>query len=199
MNIIENLYIENPENPLVDFERIANLFLNQSILRVNEKTYRICSVEFYYQNEMNNDKAAHKHKRQLTIGEWYFHGSGLDITFGKENEYGGILIQAIQQLHLPNQFIAGPLNVITHIFENFGSINLSNLYFGLEFYKHHKEEIISAPRVGLNIKTVGADFSKGYRFLILPKEAHARKIDVISHLVNSGQMSEKEAKDIIYK
>lgn len=135
----------------------------------------------------------------MTTGEWYFHGSGLDITFGSDNEYGGILIQAIREIEPSQHFISGPLNVVTTIFENLGSIDVNSTKFWIGPYNRQPEKIISASRVGLNAKTVGVDFSKGFRFLIFPKEAHARKIDIINHLVSTSQMSLEEAKSKIYK
>lgn len=105
MNFKESLQIKNPANPLEDFERIADLLLNQYVLKVGEKSYRICSIEFYYKQAQHLDKAAHAHQRQLSCGEWYFHGSGLDITFGNESEFGGILIQSIKELEGDKQFM----------------------------------------------------------------------------------------------
>ncbi|MFT7036945.1 MAG: 3-methyladenine DNA glycosylase Mpg [Cyclobacteriaceae bacterium] len=195
----EILKVTHPNNPIADFERIADHILNKCILRVGNKSYRICSIEFYYQQEKHLDKAAHAHQRQLSCGEWYFHGSGLDITFGNETEYGGILIQAIKEIEEPFRFIAGPLKTVTTIFENFGAVSNRQISFGLDLFEHSEEEIISAPRVGLNQETVGESFDKGYRFLIFPKEAHARKIDIINHLVNSNKMTKNEAEARIYK
>lgn len=199
MNMLKHLQISNPESPLGDFKRIADILLNRSILRINDKTYRICSIEFYYQNNHHQDKAAHQHKRQLSTGEWYFHGSGLDITFGNQNEYGGILIQVLKEMEEPEEFIIGPLNVVTKLFENFGQVDKRENIFGLEEFNHNKEDIISAPRVGLNKITVGEDFSRGYRFLIFPREAHKNKKEIINHIVSTTKMTEKEAEAKIYK
>ncbi|PTB96016.1 hypothetical protein C9994_09180 [Marivirga lumbricoides] len=199
MNLKENLYIENPVNPLKDFERISEVLLNSSVLKVGSKSFRICAIEFYYKQADHMDNAAHAHKRQLTCGAWYFHGSGLDITFGDETEYGGILIQAIQNVEEPRIFTAGPLKCVTALFEAFGSASNHRLTFGLEEYRHEHEKIIAAPRVGLNEVTVGDHFSKGYRFIIMPKEPHIRKGDIVKYLVDSKLMTEEQAKKEIYK
>lgn len=199
MNLIEKFQIENSGNPLPDFERISEVLLNNSILKVGRKSFRICAIEFYYKQADHMDNAAHSHKGQLTCGEWYFHGSGLDITFGDETEYGGILIQAIQSMEEPKIFTGGPLKCITVLFEAFGSASNHQLIFGLEEYRHEHEKIIAAPRVGLNEVTVGDHFSKGYRFIIMPKEGHARKGDIIKYLVDSKLMTEEQAKKEIYK
>lgn len=201
MKLKEILKIENPSYPLKDFERISEILLNNSLLRVGDKSFRICAIEFYFKRDNHVDDSVHAHKRQLTCGEWYFHGSGLDITFGDETEYGGILIQAIQLMNGSNDkpLIAGPLKSVTALFEAFGSALNHQLNFGLEEFKHKHEKIISAPRVGLNEEKVGDHFSKGYRFIIFPKEGHSRKGDIIKYLVDSKLMTESAAKKEIYK
>lgn len=68
------------------FARAADDLLNSYVLVVNDQLYRFLEVEFYYNDEGcgHADCYAHKHPEQQNHGTWYFHGSGVDITFGKE-------------------------------------------------------------------------------------------------------------------
>jgi len=94
-----------------DFYRIANEILNEHILLVNSKKYRISNIEFYYYNNTNHqDENSHalKYKRaknrQLLNAVWYLHKisinpkykhKGLDFTFGNGTSFGGILIKEV--------------------------------------------------------------------------------------------------------
>jgi hypothetical protein len=94
---------------------------------VNESFYRLIDLEFYYYAEsVHEDVYAHQHETQLESGKWYFHGSGIDITFGNGKHFSGILIRAIAKIsskgQKSNYFIEkeihGPLNVKTEICRN---------------------------------------------------------------------------------
>ena len=83
----------NTQNLDSSFRRIAEDLLNHFIFISGEKSYRICEIEFYYMGVNHEDKYTHGHELQKTSGQWYQHGSGLDITCGNDNAYGGILIR----------------------------------------------------------------------------------------------------------
>lgn len=42
-----------------EFEKIADKILNNTVLHVKDKTYRICEIEFYYKNTDHNDQYTH--------------------------------------------------------------------------------------------------------------------------------------------
>ncbi len=93
------------------FLRIANEILNEHLLFVDSKKYRIIAIEFYFYNHSNHkDENSHalKYKRakerQLLQSKWYLHKisinpnykyKGLDYTFGNGKNFGGILIKEI--------------------------------------------------------------------------------------------------------
>src|SRR3712207_4883049 len=96
------LQIINSERSLcsVSFTQIANMLMNKHVLQVGRTYYRITDCEFYYHAQSHKDIYTHGHERQKTsIGEWYFHGSGLDITLGGNDCYGGILLTAIAEIN----------------------------------------------------------------------------------------------------
>lgn len=122
----------NPETCFFSFKRIAESLMNDYKLQVGDRFFRIIDCEFYFSSEQHDDCYVHGHQRQKeSTGEWYFHGSGLDITVAGNNSYGGILIRGIVEVTSKAQdpFIAnpviGPLNVCPEIFKSFGKVLLT--------------------------------------------------------------------------
>ena len=162
------------ENLEKHFNRIAGLLMNRIVLIVNKNRYRLTEIEFYYYSTgYHEDPYIHRNKLQLLAGQWYFHGSGLDITFGDGTNYGGILIRGIKLINRDKPvFIDGPLNVVQEIFSAFGNVS----------YKEHTltlietddlpvEEIVRSTRVGLKDKEPAGFKDKYYRYLTFPFEA----------------------------
>jgi hypothetical protein len=174
MNIdltIDNNNIEN------DFHRIATELMNEWILKVESKEYRIAEIEFYLKSDFHDDDYTHGHDLQKKKEKWYFHGSGIDITFGSNSFYGGILIRAIFEIK-DRKYVYGPLNSVTEIFSNIKSVYGTTFSFGLIRANSKKigfENPIRAPRVGLNPNKDLKAFKSFYRFLIMPKQKHAEK------------------------
>lgn len=116
------------------FSRIADKLMNDYKLQVNYKFYRITECEFYFHdNRDHSDVYTHLHERQKSsIGEWYFHGSGLDITLAQDGGHGGVLIRSMVEvktsIKVPRKedTTKGPLNVCTTIFSEFGSVDNCN-------------------------------------------------------------------------
>jgi len=106
------------------FEHVAHKLLNEFVLMVNQKAFRIIEIEFYFWHPMvHSDLFTHRDLQQQNMAEWYFHKTGnsfrggtfkgLDITFGKTDEYyGGILIRSIESLDIE----VGKINI--HTMEN---------------------------------------------------------------------------------
>lgn len=82
------------------FRRIAQVLMNDYKLQVNDNAFRITECEFYFHdNRDHSDVYTHLHERQKnSFGEWYFHGSGLDITLAQEGGQGGILIRSMVEV-----------------------------------------------------------------------------------------------------
>ena len=109
------------------FKGIAERLFNDFKLQINSSFYRLLDIEFYYfADGVYEDVYAHKHVAQLQKGKWYFHGSGIDITFGNGKNYGGILIRGIAKIsgeasksnYFVEKEIHGPLNVKTEVCSN---------------------------------------------------------------------------------
>lgn len=198
-----NLKIK-PEALEKDFDRIANDLMNNWVLAVNETHYRLTEIEFYCKSVLSdgpiNDPYTHGHAEQLKSNTWYFHGSGLDLTFGTPDYYGGILIRGLQRIK-DEKHISGPLNSITEIFSSFENCEKKKFDFGLFEAKEYNWKIlnsIKAPRVGLNPKIDSNSHKKLFRYLIFPKETNRDKSVIINSLVDQG-IQRKEAEKLVYK
>lgn len=180
----------DPKNVELSFRHISEQLLNHFILVSGVKIFRICEIEFYYKDSFHNDSYSHGHKQQKTSGQWYQHGSGLDITCGNENAFGGILIRAIQEIDsrgeiIEKGYIYGPLNCLQALFSSFVSIEKHQVTFGFEKVIPNimsQEDVLSAPRAGLNRNLNPDMHNKLYRFFIFPKKQHDPKGEIIASL-----------------
>jgi len=191
-----NLEIEH-NNLNTDFLRIATDLMNSWILKVENAHYRITEIEFYFKSKLHNDSYIHGHELQQELGRWYFHGSGIDLTFGSDDILGGILIRAVYNIKT-KKYVYGPLNIITELFSHLPSVYESAFSFGL--IPNNNDEIefekpISAPRVGLNPNKDADMYDKCYRFLVMPRQKHAEKTR-IAEAMEQQKYNEEEIKNI---
>ena len=173
-----------------DFVRIANELLNNWVLKVGDSLYRFAEIEFYYKDDLqkHDDSYIHGHSLQKEKGKWYFHGSGIDVTFGNDKAFGGILIRAMIKIE-SNDYFYDPLVCVQELFRNFPSIFNTEIKFGLVSSKNNQvveEKIIRAPRVGLNPSKNPEMYNKQYRFLIMPKLKHADKTRIFEAMESQG-------------
>lgn len=196
-----------PETIEKDFDRIANDLMNNWVLAVNETHYRLTEIEFYCKSVLADgpikDPYTHGHSEQLKSGTWYFHGSGIDLTFGCNEYYGGILIRGLQRLN-DGKHITGPLNTVTEIFSSFGNCEKKSVEFGLndvnkiQVLNFDRIDPIKAPRVGLNPINDPDSHQKLFRYLTFPKETNRDKSIIINSLMDKG-MTKKEAEQKVYR
>ena len=157
--------IENIEN---GFEHLAQYLINETILEANNNIYEICEIEFYYYDESVEHEDVYTHQNddfQTKSDRFYFHNSGVDITFGKGNAYGGILIRSIKKLE-DNKLISGPRLVVQELLNSSG-----NLCTQMELKEKEKpkekttdHKLLRAFRVGLNITDEDKKSQKDYIF-----------------------------------
>lgn len=179
-----------PQNIDDQFNEIAKeLFFEYSLI-VNEQVYQLVEVEFYYQSSQHDDPFVHCDEMQKTNGQWYFHGSGIDITIGDGKNYGGILIRGIARIEEGKLiFICGPLNVAKEIFSQLGSAKFQKLVFGMEKLQKpisfDPNDFIASSRINLpQNKSENRYFNANYRFVThLNQEHHfAEKTKVAQQL-----------------
>lgn len=194
---MENVELDlsiNEADPINDFRRIANELMNKWLLKANSRMYRITELEFYLKSSLHNDTYTHAHSMQKEMGKWYYHGSGIDITFGNQKYHGGILLRALCDISdCKNLYYYGPLNVVAELFRNLESVYRNNFEFGLVPDEHKSlvyEEPICAPRVGLNSDKNPEMYNKPYRFLIMPMQKHAEKGRIIETIKSYKSIQE---------
>lgn len=113
------------------FDYLANILLNKVILKVHNTSIRITEIEFYLHDSTNHpDPFVHCHNDQKTYLSFYFHKfgdsfksgtfKGVDITFGDNDVYAGILLRSIYDT-INDVNIEGSCNVVNYI------LKLSNL------------------------------------------------------------------------
>jgi len=151
------------------------------IIKTPIKSYRISEIEFYIYSDEHKDDYVHRSAEQQTMNKFYFHkysnGSfksgtwkGLDLCFGNEKTYYGVLIRSIVNLDT-KQNIEGPCKSVNEILSNYGCTvvsELNNKYpqiFVLDFFdpanplhivksidKINDFTIYKGPRIGLSDK-----------------------------------------------
>ena len=190
---------ESPETCSHSFRKIAERLMNDFQIRVNDQFYRITECEFYFKSEKHADPYVHGHERQkASNGEWYFHGSGLDITMGNGACYGGILLRGIAAVkptgNIPTRLdaISGPLNVCRELFNQMGTAFTNDpIHFGLVDISRDPmaanmktAKVFAAPRIGLNEnKPEGTSYwNKPYRFLTFLHLPHKESEKVKKYL-----------------
>ena len=182
---------------------IAGLLMNRIVLVADKNQYRLTEIEFYYYSTgYHEDPYIHRNKLQLLTGQWYFHGSGLDITFGDGSNYGGNLIRGIKLINRDKPIlIDGPLNVVQEIFSAFGNVSYKEHVLTLiETDDLPAEEIVRSTRVGLKAKEPAGFKDKYYRYLTFPYEAshdYKEKIRVAQLMLNGDKQLRPYSKEEI--
>lgn len=109
----------------MNFTTLAQQFLNQTYLAIAGENHRIVEIEFYYYNVKHRDPFAHCHPLQLTENRWYFHRQGksyrggtfkgVDLTFGDDRTYGGILLRSLEQAD--GSLVNGSCNCVNYMLQ----------------------------------------------------------------------------------
>lgn len=154
------------------FDKIAEILLNKVAIRKGEKIFYIKDIEFYLYE--NNHRDIVTYPRICKAGQWFFHPSGIDISFEssvdvKSNDYelfqpilredaffGGVLIRAIYPADkAPSDAckynLDGPHKVEWALFDSFDAFNeITDFPHLIEC--EHKIEYITDIRKNLILK-----------------------------------------------
>lgn len=188
MNALHELFkqevINNPEQW---FESVCKILFYRTVFHIKDKRYKITEAELYLKTDDKNDHPdvfTHGRDEQGKPGLFYFHKQGrggIDITFGNESRYGGILLRGMQSLN-DGSYIDGPLLLYRKIIKILGgkevvpnlNIDVFNAQddLWLEEISGQEQDIYKAPRRGLSLlKDVEARLpyiAKPYRYLAAP-------------------------------
>jgi hypothetical protein len=134
--LLKEVTPEKTEDQLKDiFENLAEELINNChIVKQHKEFYDITDIEFYYCSKNHFDLTVYP--RNTNIGEWFFHQSGVDLTFQsslgdldnngkiKINSnfgFGGILIRGIRPVN--NKKICGSLKTEWELFDKMSALN----------------------------------------------------------------------------
>lgn len=112
------------------FSDIAKELFTNWLILANGSEYEIVEMEFYYDSPLDYHSDAFiyddKQNRNMKFGTWFFHYSGVDITFGDEKQSrGGILIRGIFSVN-ENRYIIGPLKTLLELLNGCVPISSTN-------------------------------------------------------------------------
>lgn len=113
-----------------EFLRIATILFEQFVLVVNGSlSFTLVEIEFYLLSRWHQDYFIYGIPEQLDFGEWCRHASGIDLSFGNQEEgiYAGILLRGIKEVEGQNGFINGPLNVRNALSYNNSKVTTADL------------------------------------------------------------------------
>ncbi|MFO0562832.1 MAG: hypothetical protein U0269_32735 [Polyangiales bacterium] len=178
-------------------EKIADLVLRRCTWMIANKPHRFTEVEFYVTNSAHNDPFTHGDEMQHEFARWYHHRTGgeyrggtykgLDLAFGDEHTYAGMLVRGIESTDSPAKLLDGPCVCVDHLLSLVGHPSVPSF---VASYDRDADEKPSSPsylrvsdapdlplfrsaRVGLSLKR-GATASRvkfigaHYRFLTEP-------------------------------
>lgn len=146
------------------FQNIAELLFNSYAVQKDDKIFRMTDIEFYFYGPNINDERVNlpgshvTYERTTPAGYWFFHDSGIDISFksNKNEGYGGgILIRGVKQI-LPKECkaIDGPKKCYWELFDDcvsaFEKTSPNPHLVHFEFDTH--PDIHNSLRVGLSQK-----------------------------------------------
>ena len=98
------------------FALLAEALFRDFQIEKGGEVYDLLEIEFYFWNAAHQDEITYR--RQCPAGMWYFHSSGVDISFASDsNRYGGILLRSVVQVAPEPKVIAGPLRLVNHLFD----------------------------------------------------------------------------------
>jgi len=124
------------------FEDIATDLLTTCVIQKGNTTYRFTDIEFYLYHDGHKDIITYP--RISPAGNWFFHSSGVDITFESEvffpkhskkprlttnAFFGGILIRGIEKIISggKNETFKGPMLSCDELFDQFDAFgNVQN-------------------------------------------------------------------------
>lgn len=126
---------------------IASDLMSNYVIIKGDNMYEIVEAEFYYYAKFHKDITVYE--RDMDSGRFFFHQSGMDITFeshierinekinSQESTFGGILIRSLKRDSKNNtcEFILGPMNCVNHLWSDFNAIKPSISEYPILTYK----------------------------------------------------------------
>lgn len=156
INKLKKEHLCDLDSQEIHFKELAKIILENVIIKKGDNLYIPREIEFYLYSSKHRDIITYP--RNSCGGEWFFHPSGVDITFESNVEirpnsknvnkpfltndafFGGILIRAIDKIEKSKgdiiKSITGPLNVLDELFDQFNAFNKPDNFPCLIAYSH---------------------------------------------------------------
>jgi hypothetical protein len=203
-------------------ETIAELVLRRCTWMIADKPHRFTEVEFYVTNSAHDDPFTHGDPMQREFVRWYHHRTGrefrggtykgLDLTFGDERTFAGMLIRGVASLDSPAMLWDGPSVCVDHLLSSVGHASVASF---VAAYDREADEKRSSPsyvrvdaardqpvfrsaRVGLSLER-GATASRvkfigaPYRFLTEPARIKKGRVQLVCAMHALGERAESIA------
>ena len=117
------------------FQTVANELMCNHIIQKGERQYEIVEIEFYYYSPEHRDVITYP--RDMQAGRWFFHQSGVDITFASQGveklqdgkfryenaHFGGVLIRGLRR-RSDGEYIFGPLKCTYELWDHFDAFGI---------------------------------------------------------------------------
>lgn len=169
------------------FDAIAKKLFNEFHIKKGDSTYDFLEIEFYYLDKEHLDYITYP--RTISKGKWFFHPSGIDISFESsceegfkktskagENFFGGILIRSL--VKDGNIAITGPLKCCWELFDCFSAFEIKpnelpiiehrSVANQFEIYKTERfisfDKSKAEVKYGGNFKNFDKHLPKAYRY-----------------------------------
>lgn len=125
------------KKPEEEFKEFATSLMNNFQVKKGDNRYWMTDVEIYIYTDSHRDIITYP--RNCEAGRWFFHASGVDISFKSEVDsnarnlvrkpelsrhsvFGGILIRKIVMDGNPSIEAPGPIKVIDELFDQFDAL-----------------------------------------------------------------------------
>lgn len=128
------------------FKRITEILMNNCVVSKGDNRYEIVEIEFYLFTSDHQDVITYP--RKLSAGKWFFHQSGVDLTFrSDEKQFGGILIRGIRNIGT-GKLTLGPQNCVNLLWDNADAFRINKDEYPtiVEYPEKLDENIRSFPR-----------------------------------------------------
>ncbi len=188
---------------------VARALVLEHELVVGRAALRVEEAEAYFFGPGHRDPFAHRHPAQSTPGRWYFHRAGprggyrggsyqgLDLTFGPEGTFGGVLIRTVS---CEGRLVSGPSLVVDHLRALAGAASIAELDDGRDARdpRGHlwlrpaprARDVLRTARVGLTLKRPGADRPRWllapHRLLTEPRRVAKGRVHTVIALHEAG-------------
>lgn len=172
-NLLQQKWLLEGSNIEKKFQNLASILLHNVVIQKGNKKYRLTDIEFYFYCPTHQDIITYP--RNSKAGEWFFHSSGVDLSFesnvpmrekastGKlvpcltsDSAFGGILIRGIKHIgcfsdHQEEKYkLNGPMKVCEELFDKFDAFGYPDDFPRIILEKHNAtSHIKSSHRVNL--------------------------------------------------